>query len=1124
MRRITLIIFLFFAAVNSLQSQTITIDVQNTPVRKIILDMLKFFPKDSIFLHYENSSLDRYLNESKNFKVTNAKLNHALDLLFSDLPISYHLEKHHLTLRFEPKIYKTHSPKHIVSGKIISNQDEPLHGAAIQVPNRKKSYSTKEDGTFNIEVERFPLNIEVSYVGYESTQFEIKDSTPVLIGLNEVVEELETMINTGYIRQAKDRFTGTLSSLTAQEISQNNIPDLMQNIASQIPGMIQHFNFDPNNNIPQYQIRGRTTIHANPNPLIILDQIPYQSDMMNIHPEDILRVDVLKDAAAAAIWGARSGNGVIVFTTKEGKLNNKAKVSASLSSGISRKKDLFADDYLSSSEIIDLELRLFDQDYYDIHYTSNRYPLLSPVVELKYLEKQGVKTTEEVNAAIEKFRQHDIRNDIKNYLQRNASYTQANVQLIGGGKQNSYFFSIGNLNQQHELPHKRSNRITVNSKNRFLPFNGIELANHIIYTEWNHQLPHDPTERLQDFIQYAPWADEKGNPINVPFEYRQTFKDSMISNLGYGDWSYSPLTEYQNNHTAKYKNELLFQLSAKFKVKKRLHFDFIYNFNYGNFQDIQRWKEPSYAYRSLYNTFAWKEGNEIKSIIPPGEILNEGLTKDKTQTYRYTATYHFRIPKWGVQSMVVLGGEVRTKETQYTNEWKFGYDNYTRSHTLIEKIPSYFIFNNTSKRDYILKNNNNSLINENYFSEFFLVTNNWKNKIILETNIRRDASNLFGFRTNEKFLPLWSLGLKLNPYNFRQKEILKNTEINFSFGKTGNIHLNSTPLLQVINDVASDGTELLSLYKPSDPNLKWEVSSNLNFGFQRIFEKHKITFGINYYNNNSKDLIIYKKIDPTLGNITALTNGGVMHSRGFEIFFLKGTKGHKTKLTNQINFHYNTAYIIKYPSDNLIKRNLIGNNLMPLPEGKYFNVYASPWNGVDPNNGNVLLPHGYGNSIDYFYETGLESTIKIGNLLPDLQIKWISTLDINNKIKISATISYISSFLIKTSMNTQNISILSYNSFHSSILTEIIKNINEDQLTNSLEVGNLMYIDHSNLAYQLTKNIRIENINFSFTNKNYVVAISSNNPLNISTNFKSKKLIENLFLSSIHISFKTILK
>jgi TonB-dependent SusC/RagA subfamily outer membrane receptor len=1123
LKHLAIILIVLAATCANVHAQTITINVRNTSVKKILDSILSTAKDRKYIVHFENDKIGSYLKERINFKAEKLSFHAALDSLFFSFPITYIIDQHLIVLNYDPTPKERIIHKITISGRVINQRQEALKGATVYVNNKKRGISTNDNGYFEMQVESLPVPITVSYVGHQPLNTQITDSITSTLLLTEVIEELETMINTGYVRQAKDRFTGKLSSLTANEIATNANPDIMQNIAMQIPAMIQHFNNDFTNNIPQYQIRGRTTIHANPNPLIILDQIPYQSNTFNIHPDDIARVDVLKDAAAAAIWGARSGNGVIVFTTKEGKVNNKARITASVTSGIARKKNLFAEDYLSSSEIIDLELRLFDQKYYDRFYNRPNFPILSPVAELKYAESKGLISSTEVNRKIEDFRNQDIRNNIKDHFQRNAGFTQANAQIIGGGNQNTYFFSIGGLKQLHETPGKESNRLTVNTKNRFLPFNGVELGNHILYTEWRHDLPHDPTQNLDKFIQYAPWVDAEGNALPVAMDYRQSFKDSMTEQSGYRNWNYYPLTEHQNNFGKKYQNELLFQLNAKFKVKKRLHFDFIYNFNFSRQQDVNRFREESYEYRHTYNKFSWVENGELKSIIPRGEMRHEGITDEKTQTYRYTATYHFGVPKWSLKSMIIIGGETRKREIGYTNEFRFGYNSKNKSSVYIDLDPLYPILNKTAS-SIIKQNIRNFNVNENYYSEFLLLTNQWKDKIIIETNLRRDASNLFGVNTNNKFIPLWSIGSKFNLEELTKNRFFKNTSINVNFGKTGNIDHNTTSLLQVMKQTTAQGaTPILQVLKPNDPNLKWETSDNLNISFNRYFEKLNINASIDYYENNSKDLIINKMIDPILGVDNAWVNDGRLLSKGLEVFVShEANLSNKVKWYNQLSFNYNRSVIKRYGAMPEYKMDILRKPIINLPGKELYSIYANNWNGIDVTTGQPVFPQEYSSFESYLKELNLDNTTRVGNLLPKYLIRWMSRINLTPSLIIGMNMSYRSQLNVLSNQNSFNNAISSYIGYQSPLLAEITGNVSDQQLITSLGLDNVHYLMYSNQAYLNSSVMSIEHFYINYRIKkfnNLSVTLSTNNLLNLS-NKRTQEMINNFFRRSFNVNFK----
>src|SRR5690606_27522211 len=209
------------------------------------------------------------------------------------------------------------------------------------------------------------------------------------------IEEVE-VVSTGYQSIPKERATGSFAHVNSEMLNRN--PSM--NILSRLDGITNGLLLDQNTGNPdRISVRGRSTLFSSTRPLIVVDNFPFEGDISNISPNDIESVTVLKDAAAASIWGVRSGNGVIVITTKKAKDRFRIDFSSNLL--VAKKPDLFYAKQMSSSEFIDVEKLLFEQGEYDRD-INTIYKNISPVVNLLHQQRLGELSEDEVEAELDK--------------------------------------------------------------------------------------------------------------------------------------------------------------------------------------------------------------------------------------------------------------------------------------------------------------------------------------------------------------------------------------------------------------------------------------------------------------------------------------------------------------------------------------------------------------------------------------------------------------------------------------------------------------------------------------------------------------------------------------------------
>jgi len=456
------------------------------------------------------------------------------------------------------------APDYDLSGTVVGAIDnKPLVGASVQIKVQGASTSTNYKGEFILKTALTTGTLAITYVGYKplilkfnerfGAHFKVK-LLPDSSVLNEVV------VSTGYQTLSKERASGSYDQIDNKLLNRSasdNILDRLDGVASGL-----RFNGQASPDIATgsadrslgINIRGVSTLSGNvsTDPLIVLDNFPYEGNISNINPNDIESITILKDAAAASIWGARSGNGVIVITTKKGRKNQKLSVELNASLTFQNKPNLFDDPkFLPSSDYIDLETSLFKQGYFDnwLTDTYDQSPV-SPVVDLLAAAQAGTISSAQANAQINSLRGIDVRNDYEKYIYRSTTDQQYSIGLRGGTEQNAYTMSVGYDQNQNPLVRNGFDRITINAQNTYTPLTNLSITTGVNYSRNNTALNNNLSYGngisvggpISGIYPYAQFADANGNHLPIVKDYRQSYVASAVSN-GLLDWSYSPLNE-----------------------------------------------------------------------------------------------------------------------------------------------------------------------------------------------------------------------------------------------------------------------------------------------------------------------------------------------------------------------------------------------------------------------------------------------------------------------------------------------------------------------------------------------------------------------------------------------------
>ncbi|MFL0681950.1 MAG: carboxypeptidase-like regulatory domain-containing protein [Algoriphagus aquaeductus] len=251
-----------------------------------------------------------------------------------------------------------------ITGKVISQADRlPLPGVNVIVKGTVNGTVTNEEGEFTLTVPNGLQVLRFSYIGYTSQELEtrIPLSAPLTVSLleDQVTLSQFDVVSTGFQELSAERTTGSFARLDTELINRIVSTDIVQRIRDVTPGLIvlqDNFSIGAE---PQISIRGTSTIQAENQPLIVVDNLAYDGPISSINPNDVESITVLRDAAAASIWGARAGNGVIVITTKKGKLNEPVRVSFNANATWGQEPDPFYQPQMAINGFVDLEVNLF---------------------------------------------------------------------------------------------------------------------------------------------------------------------------------------------------------------------------------------------------------------------------------------------------------------------------------------------------------------------------------------------------------------------------------------------------------------------------------------------------------------------------------------------------------------------------------------------------------------------------------------------------------------------------------------------------------------------------------------------------------------------------------------------
>ena len=837
-----------------------------------------------------------------------------------------------------------------------------------------------------------------------------KDMTFILS--NDERQLQEVTISTGYQKLPKERATGSFSIVDRKLINRTVSRDLLSRIVDVVPGLT--LNSRAKTGESGLTIRGRSTISAGADPLIVVDNFPYEGSLDNINPNDVESITVLKDAAAASIWGARSGNGVIVVTTKKGMYNQKLSISLNNNLTLSAKPDLYYQPVMSSQDYILVERLLFSRGFYTSTENSVNRLALSPVVELLIAGRDKTITPGQMESAISALGNNDVRNDYERYLLQRPVSQQYSLGLSGGSERQLYSLSVGYDRGSQALKGNSSSRLSINGSSslQLIP-KKLEVSTALYYTRSIGINP-NPGSGLTvssavPLYPYTRLADDEGNPLVVTRQLRQSYASGSVGR-GLLNWEYIPLSDYLGNDFSSSLVDYRFDAGLKYSILQGLDISALYRYGRtdGLIRNLQEMN--TYYTRDLINRFTQiAVSGAVTYPVPMGGILDQAINSRSENNLRFQADYQ-RSFSAEHEINVLAGYEVREQESLSVQNRFYGYDTEHATLRGVDYINTYKSSVNPGTLLMIPFADGETQLTDRYLSYYFNGSYSYKRRYAASISSRLDRSNLFGVRSNQKGVPLYSAGLSwaISDEDFYHLSFLPYLKLRLSYGYNGNIDKSLSAYTTASYSASAPLTQqpYATIINPPNPELRWERVKISNIGLDFAGPGGRFSGTIEYYVKKGIDLIGSSSVLFSTG--IATFNGNTAATSGSGVDFNLQTRilTGVVKWTNNLIVSYAQDRITKYDRPLSVNSYLSGGQ--PLVGRSLFAIYAYPWAGLDAQTGN---PQGYLQgelSQDYakiLSSTTPESMLYMGNGRPTVTGSFRNTFSYKG-LSFSFNISY----------------------------------------------------------------------------------------------------------------------
>lgn len=728
-----------------------------------------------------------------------------------------------------------------VSGVVTDEDNKPIPGVNVLVKGTTDGTTTDVDGRYTLSVADGSAVLVFSFIGFQTTEVLVGNQTVIDVSLKADISTLSEIVVVGYGTQQKASLTGAISSVAAEEISAQPVVNVGQALQGRVAGVSVVNNGAPGE-APIIRIRGVGTIN-NANPLFVVDGFP-TSDLNSFNPKDIQSVDVLKDASAAAIYGSRASNGVVIITTKSGSNNQKLSVNIDSYMGVEqpwRKLDL-----LNTDQYIDFATELMTNA--DIYYNETNGTDPDRVVGASVPTRIKTGLDQPINSqTTQTFRQTNT--DWQDEMFRTGRIQQHKVELSGGSALSKMYASIGYFEQEGIMlgtGYKRWDA-RFNSDHNVTKRVTIGQNFYVAFDERKVEQQAGGRTQLQHMFRSSPYF-----PVYSPDNFGGFWGAQAVD----GSDPENPVRIASQDKQTQQRLKFLGNAYVDFKI-----FDFLsYRFKAG--VDYVDYTQRSHS--PAYNTGGYS--NRAAAVINQNRqnftsiLLTSQLTFNKT---------------FGAHSVnAILVAEQQTSEfSQITGGGENPLSNDIEQPVGLSKIS----FSGNGSESALI-------------SYIGRVNYEFKGKYLLGASFRRDGSSRFSPDNRWGNFPAVSAGWRIKEESFlANNAVISDMKLRASYGVTGNnssgdyawISTISSNQIYQFGGAPATGYTIRAL---ANPNLTWESTYMTNIGVDMGFLNNQFTMSVEYFNNRTKDMIIQRPIPLSYGYDTnPFDNVGEVENKGFEL-------------------------------------------------------------------------------------------------------------------------------------------------------------------------------------------------------------------------------------------------
>lgn len=801
----------------------------------------------------------------------------AQDTARTNLELDY--ETDNRTVAMREVTYQSDKTRTIKGVILDAKTQEPLIGASVMDVHNQKGTVTDLEGQFTLVVNENTKKLEISFIGYKTSSIKLDNRNTLRILLDEDSQLLDEVVVTGIQTIEKGRATGAYNIVNQEDMKNIYSTSLSEKLEGAVPGLY----LDKDNNMT---IRGLSTLNANTKPLIVVDGFPLESSELNLNPNDIAQVTVLKDAASASIWGIRAANGVIVITTKRG---DKGRVSVNYSGTLTSSGAVDWDDLhiLSSDQYVKARFEsILDQGISGAAYNG-----LNELEKIYSQYNQGNITLDNAWSQVNELGRFNNAKQITDNFYRHAFTQQHNVSLSTGGERSSTYLSFSyDQSKTHEVGNEY-NKFNLLVNNDFKLHRTFTVAVGLRGTYRNSK------NNSIDMTGYEPWQrilNDDGSYYNEYNGVSEEWASDCLA-LGMRDWHKNTLEMMRMNDNRTKDYNLSTTLKLNWTPIEGLEISSQGSYEFGHIQGTQFYSEEHYTTRDLTNRFTEVEVVDGHPVaILENHLPTSGGIKNLNDTHLYSYSIRNMISYTDsfkdFNYKVMAGNEIYSLEGNNYSNWLWGFDPdllTSQSINLATLQSGVYGYNGrTQNLDESYSPTYTETL-ERYVSYFGTANIGYKNRYDVFASVRLDQTNLLTNASKFRNNPSWSVGGKwdIHKEQFFKADFVNALSLRVSYGLTGNIDKSTGPdiVAEALSDYSIPSLNYLMVTNPANPQLGWEKTYSWNAGADYMLFNNRISGSVDFYHKLSKGLLADVDIDPTTGWSKIFKNSATVRNVGLDL-------------------------------------------------------------------------------------------------------------------------------------------------------------------------------------------------------------------------------------------------